>query len=659
MIDHNLFGLVCKIAAGHTENTIFSASWDKTAKMWDLKKLEVVATFRGHGAAVWSVIQLSNGAVVTASADKNVKVWGMNGSCLTTLTGHTDCVRDLAPAGPDEFLSCSNDTTVRHWHSETGTCLNTFYGHAHFIYSISPLGSGFVTCGEDKTVKVWTNGEVTESITIPASSVWCVNALPNGDIVAGSSDGMIRVFSSDASRHASAGEIKCYKEQVENLLQGQVGSIKTSELPGVEALLQSGKKDGEVKVVNDGNIPVAYGWSEADQKWNKIGSVIGSNDSGVSAAGKPTYNGKEYDYVLSVDVEEGKPPLKLPYNKGDDPWHAAQRFIDENHLSQQFLEEVANFIIKNCDQDSSQMEMAPEFQDPFTGSARYVPQTNSEVANYKSNTSVSKSFTNNYNITSKSEYFPQREFIKFDQANLNVILEKLLEFNRKSGNVDKLVTDCEIEDLMKICEAGADCSPENILTLSRLLEWPGEIIFPVLDVMRLAIRNADVNSYLCNDELIPALMKFLSPGSSFQVPPNNMLALRVLSNMLASDAGQTLAEKNKIMLLNIIKNISEPYVKTVQVAMATLLLNVAVIIRRSETPEGRKEALAVTHQILPVLTDPEALFRALVALGTLLDNFLDSKSYTSVFRPILAKYQNDSSLGKKIQDCSQQILQIL
>lgn len=40
---------------------------------------------------------------------------------------------------------------------------------------------------------------------------------------------MVRVFTSDASRRASEEEIKCYDEQVENLLKGQVGSIRTSE----------------------------------------------------------------------------------------------------------------------------------------------------------------------------------------------------------------------------------------------------------------------------------------------------------------------------------------------------------------------------------------------------------------------------------------------
>lgn len=81
---------------------------------------------------------------------------------------------------------------------------------------------------------------------------------------------------------------------------------------------------------------------------------------------------KEYDFVLSVDVAENQPQLKLPYNKGEDPWHAAQRFIDENNLSQQFLEEVANFITKNCIQDSTHIQIAAEFQDPFTGNKLFI-----------------------------------------------------------------------------------------------------------------------------------------------------------------------------------------------------------------------------------------------------------------------------------------------
>lgn len=93
--------------------------------------------------------------------------------------------------------------------------------------------------------------------------------------------------------------------------------------------------------------------------------------------------------------------------------------------------------------------------------------------------------------------------------------------------------------------------------------------------------------------------------------------------------------------------------------MATLLLNISVVLRVSETPEGRAEALTATKQILPILTDQEALFRALVALGTLLFDSLDRNSYSSVFKPLLTKYSCDSSFGTKIQECSQHIINIL
>lgn len=34
----------------------------------------------------------------------------------------------------------------------------------------------------------------------------------------------------------------------------------------------------------------------------------------VGSGRKQLFNGKEYDYVFDVDVQEGAPPLKLPFN---------------------------------------------------------------------------------------------------------------------------------------------------------------------------------------------------------------------------------------------------------------------------------------------------------------------------------------------------------
>jgi phospholipase A-2-activating protein len=78
---------------------------------------------------------------------------------------------------------------------------------------------------------------------------------------------------------------------------------------------------------------------------------------------------QEYDYVFSVDIEEGKPPLKLPYNIAEDPWFAAQNFLSKNNLSQLFLDQVANFILDNTkgvtlNQGSGS---GAGYTDPFTG----------------------------------------------------------------------------------------------------------------------------------------------------------------------------------------------------------------------------------------------------------------------------------------------------
>lgn len=62
---------------------------------------------------------------------------------------------------------------------------------------------------------------------------------------------------------------------------------------------------------------------------------------------------KEYDYVFSVDISDSAPPLKLPYNKGDDPWTTAQAFIHKHTLPQDYLDQVVDFIIKNSTKTSA------------------------------------------------------------------------------------------------------------------------------------------------------------------------------------------------------------------------------------------------------------------------------------------------------------------
>lgn len=75
---------------------------------------------------------------------------------------------------------------------------------------------------------------------------------------------------------------------------------------------------------------------------------------------------QEYDFVFSVDIEEGKPPLKLPYNIAEDPWFAAKKFLDNNDLSPLFLDQVANFVVENT-KGVTLTQTSLQSGDPFTG----------------------------------------------------------------------------------------------------------------------------------------------------------------------------------------------------------------------------------------------------------------------------------------------------
>lgn len=208
---------VCNLRTGKAEGTFLSSSWDLTARLWDVNDLsKPQSTLTGHTAAVWCVADLANGSIVTGSADKLVIVWTRNGSIQHKLTGHTDCVRDIADIKEDEFLTCANDATIRHWSARLGVRLGTYCGHENYIYSIAAVPNGIYvySSGEDRTIRIWHNTELSQTIVLPTQSIWCTKLFPNGDIAAGSSDGVIRIFSADPERHADAQVLQAFEKEV-------------------------------------------------------------------------------------------------------------------------------------------------------------------------------------------------------------------------------------------------------------------------------------------------------------------------------------------------------------------------------------------------------------------------------------------------------------
>ncbi|EAU88837.2 phospholipase A-2-activating protein [Coprinopsis cinerea okayama7 len=662
---------------GHTENvctldvspagTIISGSWDKTAKVW--KNFSLVYDLKGHQQSVWAVLAVDEDSYLTASADKTIRRWHQH-KTVHTFTGHQDAVRGLALVPDIGFASCSNDSEVRVW-TFGGDLIYSLSGHTSFVYSLSILPDGnVVSSGEDRTVRIWKDGECAQTIVHPAISVWAVSTLPNGDIVSGASDGVVRVFSSVEERWASADELKAYEDQVASqaLPSQQVGDVKKSDLPGPEALLAPGKKPGEVKMIkNAKDVVEAHQWDSASNSWQKIGDVVDA----VGQGRKQLYQGKEYDYVFDVDIQDGVPPLKLPYNVTENPYSAAQRFLEANELSLNYIDEVVKFIEKNTAgvnigtgneeyvdpytgasryrSNAGTAATGPaEYMDPFTGASRYRAQPQAPAPSVPSANLVDP-FTGASRYSGQptashptTKILPVSKFVNFKQANVTAMQGKILQFNdvlQQEISTSSLAMypddhDALNEIFAKLSKLTATppspttpLSPSHVEHIVHILErWPPSQRFPIIDLSRLLIGYCPeaFASPGEKEKFIEALFQSAEWNAPWTSPlpkhreTNILLLLRSLAN-----AFQEGTEINGEWLMKLLQALGEaPFTifgKNQRVALATVLFNISCVsLTTPLSPETRNQYITALLSILNTeKTESEAAYRTLVALGNI------------------------------------------
>ena len=54
----------------------------------------------------------------------------------------------------------------------------------------------------------------------------------------------------------------------------------------------------------------------ATGEWSKVGDMVTDPDKSgqTSSVGKSMFEGKEYDYVFNIDIDDNASALKMPYN---------------------------------------------------------------------------------------------------------------------------------------------------------------------------------------------------------------------------------------------------------------------------------------------------------------------------------------------------------
>uniref|UniRef100_A0A669BZA0 Phospholipase A2-activating protein n=1 Tax=Oreochromis niloticus TaxID=8128 RepID=A0A669BZA0_ORENI len=691
------------------EGAFVSVSRDRTGRVWvpnssSDKGFTEMHCMSGHSNFVSCVCIIApsetypRGLVATGGNDNNICVFSLDRpQPIFTLkghknTGHEDCVRGLAVISNTEFFSCSNDASIRKW-LVTGECVQVYYSHTNYIYSLAvfPNSQGFT--GEDRSLRIWRQGECSQTIRLPAQSVWCCCILPNGDIVVGASDGIIRVFTEAEDRMASAEDLQAFEDELSKATidpkTGDLGDIKLEDLPGREHLNEPGNRDGQTRLIKDGQKVEAYQWSVSDGRWMKIGDVVGGSNQQTSKS--VMYEGKEYDYVFSIDVNEGGPSMKLPYNVTDDPWLTAHNFLQKNDLSPMFLDQVANFIIENT-KGHVVGPAQPAGGDPFTGGARYIPGSSSDTAglgadpftgagryipgsgpNPGAPVGVADPFTGGGAYSSSALrqttniYFPKTDGVTFEQANSSQIIAKLKELNGGAPQEHKLseeVLESLERLLLSVCGLNSSEPAPTIQQINLLWKashWPEDIVFPVLDIMRLAVRHPQVNESLCGEaegvQLCNHLLNLMRPEGR---PANQMLALRTLCNCFSGRHGRALLMAQRETVLSRAADLATVCNKNIHIALATLVLNYAGCLHHQPDLEAKAQCLSVASRALETVQDKEAVFRLLVALGTTVasDQTAQDLARSLGVSSQISKYSSVSD-PSKVGECCQLLLKEL
>ena len=567
-----------------------------------------------------------------------IRIFDISGKLRHTIKGTTDVVRALCRVPSNhlslaDFASAGNDGLIRLWCLD-GRQVGELQGHDSYIYSLISLPSGeLVSSAEDRTVRIWRDSGCVQTITHPAISVWGVAACgENGDIVSGASDRKVRIFSRATERQAEPEVIQAFEDSVRSssIPQQQIGDINKERLPGPEYLQQKlGTKEGQVVMIqeHDGSIS-AHQWSQSAQRWMNVGTVV---DAVGSSGKKIDYLGKEYDFLFDVDIEDGKPPLKLPYNLSQNPYEAATKFIQDHELPMTYLEQIANFITTNTRGtmlgQTSQTE--PSGADPWGTELRYRPGNTTTTP-----ATAAESYV-------RSKVLPQTTFLSIKTASLKVILNKISELNKKlmdEGSSDLsldssqlFVLDSVVEPLEQALSSTTSMAVPILESVPVVLNiatvWPPADRLPGLDLLRLLTAASPAIAIYRTREK-ESIVDILAASGVFddQERPNNiMLAIRVFSNLFETPQGRDLADANFERMHGLVQKCAyaNPN-RNLTIAITTLYLNFSSLFTspsHSALPSSIDRSLTLMDdlaQLSAILPDSEAVYRALVAAGTLL-----------------------------------------
>eukprot|EP01023_Acetabularia_acetabulum_P006331 TRINITY_DN12645_c0_g1_i7.p1 TRINITY_DN12645_c0_g1~~TRINITY_DN12645_c0_g1_i7.p1 ORF type:complete len:643 (+),score=127.84 TRINITY_DN12645_c0_g1_i7:2-1930(+) len=589
------------------------------------------------------------GGFLTGAGDTKIKRWLCEGAStgvvikeVQAFDGHSDTVRALAEYPGLGFVSGAHDLTAKLWTLD-GQIVSEFIGHKMLIYAVAVSQQGIVASGsEDNSVKIWRqSGECLQTIEQPGCS-WSVKFLSgNEDLVTGCADAVCRIWTADGSRVASDEVMQQYeayllalKSKSEDAAGGEVPDGVT--VSDISTIQQPGTKDGETKVVRENGELVAYNWSGSGQEWQKIGVVVSRPEDTVSAPRK-WHNGREWDFVFDVDVEEDAPMLKLAVNRGDDVYDAAERFMQDNMLPLSYREQIVNFIIKNTQGQVGPTSTGQGIPDPFTGGNAYVPGQTGQGSNSQHNPSNGSTVTgggvdpftggsSNPSTTQTLHHVPSSNYEIFRSLpNVENVMKKIKELNQQQvqNQLDEGRLNL-LQGLWQSATKGGSMGDKEGDVLTAVIQgWSDNSLFPAFDLCRVLSLSSEGERLLMKNGRIEQFMESLQRGSIEDIKCAQT-ATKFLTNLFNEPSLRLWALEKCAALVELMSQIKFGSNDKVLKGVVCFLLNACIaskLQQNSLDTESKLQCFSLLFETLSEavkLKENDSMFLCLVGIGTLI-----------------------------------------
>jgi len=642
---------------------LLSGSADKTIRLWDMHDGKCLGQLIGHTDCVRALAMLPDGRFVSAGNDNIIKIWSLDlagnsldtscGFVLGTLAGHDHFIYTLAAAPNGDIVSAGEDRTVRVWRDSQVVCT---IRHPDSVWSVGVLPSGDIVSGcADGVARVFTQADerVAGEEDLKAFEAALANSTLGSHTLGGLQMEQLPGPEALEAPGASDGQTRVVREGDKALAYSWSAA--------------SGKWEAIGEVVD----------SNAQEK-NTLG---GHGPAGPPGGGPQTLNGKQYDYVFEIEVSEGRSE-KLGMNKDENPYMVASNFIDDHDLNQDYLETIVSWLDNELEKlDPSRKPNADGNldlldKDPFNegkvyragsagnlkaqGETFYDPLTGKKLGGGSESDSDEDDDAPRKPATPRqppAAHIPHSKYYGFPGglAKPAPAFAKVKEFNAAVPEELRL-SDAELPRVEAMMAAIGPASPppadaDLALLTDKLLRWPADKVLPALDLARACFGNAAVAAKWGQTAMGAYSMAYAQEGGATQetlaAAQGKDVALKVL--LAASCAGEVKPPKTAAMMaMRALGNAFEHeqmrgvlqlhfgtfsacYAdtgaagdKAVQTAHATLLLNYAVLLAgRGQALEAAavERALAAGAALLKGLaeeSDPQAMYRLICALGTLL-----------------------------------------